>query len=289
MEGALEENPLLVAVQALLQNQQVTQEMLHMIGQQVHQNVAGAGTLRASTLRFMQVPTFGGDQDKQNLDTWLFQVEQFCDAAGIADQGERVLLAAMRLTGHAAAWWRDLCQVPDQRPTQWQQFRDRITAMYQPVSRAQLARDKLAKAMQIRSLEQYITYMRELFFAIPGITEDEKMDRFKRGLNRYLFERVAVHLPRPNTLEEMISIAVMHESLRRGADHLPQRHHDRQRAGGNDNGPAPMELGATDRRARPKTGRCYNCGKKGHYARECRAPKKDQGKEQSQQGQPPTT
>jgi hypothetical protein len=38
-----------------------------------------------------------------------------------------------------------------------------------------------------------------------------------------------------------------------------------------------MELGVAERRDMSKV-TCYNCGKKGHIARYCRSPRKDQGK-----------
>lgn len=242
----------------------------------------------------------GTGKAREDLDTWLFMAEQYFQTLQAATDAEKVMIAALHLKGHAASWWRDVTQLPhSQRPSTWNEFKRQIMQVYMPITREEVARDRLATAKQVNTLEQYVAYMRKLFYAIPNITEEEKLDRFKRGLKPHLQREVMLARPKPTTFEDMIALAALHDSLQRSSHyyhrHAPQYPRLPYRAPTVSNGPAPMELDAmqtntpsirTNRftsasmspqshplNSRNPQGqerkRCYHCGKFGHISRHC--------------------
>jgi hypothetical protein len=164
--------------------------------------------------------------------------------------------------------------------------------MFMPIDRADTARDRLAVARQREkdSVAAYTTYMRQLFLAIPGISEDEKIDRYKRGLLSHLQKEVI--LKKPSTLEEAIIIATRYDALRHT---LGKGNYERER---HFKGPSthrsaehrkddPMELGAmglqkgkqpSRKPGLKKKGKCWNCDEEGHFANECPHPRKPENK-----------
>jgi hypothetical protein len=127
----------------------------------------------------VRLPLFEGNQDKSQLDTWLFHLEQyFMTTHGMNDE-QKILLASMQLRAGAAQWFRAINKSYSAvNPLSWDKFKELITATYLPIARRTLARNKLSTAKQMHGLDQFVTYL--LFADIDGITEDEKMDMIEK-------------------------------------------------------------------------------------------------------------
>ncbi|KAJ9508991.1 hypothetical protein QJQ45_001437 [Haematococcus lacustris] len=99
----------------------------------------------------------------------------------------------------------------------WQSFKTGIKAAFISKSEAAKATDMLheAKQKQNQSALSFAMHLRTLFMQIPNITDDEQLDRFRRGLHPAL--RAMVYVQSPDTFEKAVNIVVAHDSAYRDA------------------------------------------------------------------------
>jgi hypothetical protein len=64
---------------------------------------------------------------------------------------------------------------------------------FYPADKARAARDKLAKWPQLKSVHVYSQSFLEIILDIPKIKEDEKIDRYARGLKTSIWEELCTH------------------------------------------------------------------------------------------------
>jgi Ty3 transposon capsid-like protein len=254
-----------------------------------------APVINAALLRDFKPAPFDAVGSGEELDTWIFHWDSyFTLSATNMSEMERVYLTGMNLKGSPALWFRDICH-QGQIPQTWEHMKTLLRTTFMPLGRAQLARDKLSRYRMHDNdtLVNYTSNMRRLFLAIPGISEDEKLDRYVRGLIPSL--RKDVYLRQPQSFEEAVSIAALHDVLRTGTKRMGENHTNAHR---NDD----MELDAMHfrknnrhfnkqgrfnngynkgnnnhpRQGAPKThfnkddkDRCWICNEKGHFRDQC--------------------
>lgn len=248
IQGLVQQNSTFIQIQQ--HHNSLTEAALHVLNSSSHDST---GNVMLQAMRHFRLPAFSGDKDSEDLDTWLFMVNEFFHTLPAkVDDVQKIRFAGLQLKGQAASWYRDIStRTQDQLPHTWDDFVREMKLVFMPVGRNMLAREKLAHAKQFpgQSVATYTAYMRKLFLAIPDIqtTDFEKKDRYMRGLVPSL--RKEVTLQDPSTFDDAVKIATKYGMIR---DIYSYEKYHSPRVDGNtghsSHGPTPMEIGMVAKR-----------------------------------------
>lgn len=270
---------------------QVEARIAHVIAE-INANVNRGGNTKPS-----KPDTYGGRKDPE---LWLYGVDLYYAASGITSDFAKIAFADALLRDDALVWRRTTVA-----PTSWDEWKAMLISAFQPVNPTETARDRLARLRQTGPVRSYASAFRTVTLLIPTITDDEKKDRFIRGLKPKIMHDVKVKAP--TTFDEAVQIAVRLDTLDAwrpsGAPSTMSGRNPKT------NGTAPMDLDVnaiafnpiavrssanaitesrpsyrdvtrgshpprkplTDREREDfkKRGICFKCRKPGHLAREC--------------------
>jgi hypothetical protein len=200
----------------------------------------------------------------------------------------------MHLEGDAAKWYDMRMAMPNAADLNLDMLLAELQRTFTPLTADKMARDKLARLQQTRSVSAYNSQFRKLVLDIPDLAPADSLDMYQRGLK----EEVAVYLAMVSpadlltamaTAERMDALIWRRKSKRaqpgyRGTGMQPWQQQQEQQ-------PDPMELGAMarngqqgDQRGDQSTGHlnswqqqrhyvfpghCRACGQYGHKAKFC--------------------
>ena len=270
------------------------------------QLVAARGPAEQGERRFgvkMERPDYFEGGKNQDVDTWVFQVQEHLGLVGIVAEPARVAYAASLFRGNAALWWRERCE-QNLRPATWQEFAAALRTQFRPENWSRRGRDELATMYQYskESAADFVHRFRATCLKIEHLSEEEKLDRFVRALVNDV--RLQVELRNPATFNDAALIAERADTvLARTTGHgSRQMWQQKKNKGGyrpppppvhtsgetsTGQGPEPMEIGSL--RRKPLTQQeiqqlrsqnaCFYCRKPnaGHMARNCPEKVKKQG------------
>lgn len=145
------------------------------------------------------------------VDTWLFNIDQYLTLAKLSNPNvpitdeNRIRFASSYLKGTAAVWWYNRVSIAAVSNT-WADFKNAVIREFVPSDHAKRARDKLRKLKQTRTVVRYLSDFRNIILTIPGMQEDEKVDRIIEGLKFNI--RVEVLKAQADTLDECARVAL---------------------------------------------------------------------------------
>lgn len=221
-----------------------------------------------STPKRNKPPTFDG---KGSVDSWLAHIQEYCSTS---PNEQKLAIAVTYLTGSAHDWYIGTKQLQDSPVLTFVGFCQAISKRFNPADKARAARDKLAKWRQLKSVHIYSQSFLEIILDIPTITEDEKIDRYSRGLKTFIWEELCTH--NYTTLDELMNEAERVEAAK--ARKYQGITSDQGVPRGESNRiPVPMDLGAVsvgkltpeEREKCLRLGLCLRCRKPGHMAKDC--------------------
>ncbi|KAF1334827.1 Membrane protein, partial [Globisporangium splendens] len=243
--------------------------MLQERGQQ--QSSVAAKSPRAEFLK-LNVSTHRGGEGEPLL-RWLVELDAAVNARQITDEGLKVSFAMSCLAGRAKTWAYGRRLHDPSAFTSYEEFKSESKLTFEPPKNEFRSR---AEFLDLRQGKHDIhAYSQRARYLVSNVVEEPidmatQIAVYMKGLNdgpikTYLFR------DHPKTLEEAISRSIQEDfSMKQSKLHS---HSQAPRS----NGPEPMDLSAVDslttQMPRKKSVRCNRCGKNGHFAYECMAPR----------------
>ena len=232
---------------------------------------------------------FSGDNESQNVEAWLFSVEQFfllCNVGNLQNvQQKKAIFVGTLLSGKASVWYRNYVNtLGNMDNLSFNNLKTALLARFKMHNELEDARTQLDSLKQSGPVKDYVSTFEELLMKVTDLSVAAKVHRFLSGLNANIRVGVRsgmVKKPENRLTEEdlatTISLALAVESC--AADQGFVSNGSTPTANPNVS-VEPMELGAIQRRThgnrpikREFDGVCLGCGRYGHKKSDCYAPK----------------
>jgi hypothetical protein len=161
-----------------------------------------------------QPPLFHKTEEPLDADAWLRTVEsKFALLSAPCSEANKALFAAQQLRGTARIWWDHYSAMqPDGHVVSWEEFKAAFRAHHIPEGLIERKLNEfLALTQGTRTVMQYAQAFNHLcqYASYHADTDAKKRDRFRRGLNTKLRERL--NLARADTFNELVNMAITQE------------------------------------------------------------------------------
>jgi len=225
----------------------------------------------------VKIPTFKG-APKENVMTWMLQVQNVFKAQGIEDEQKRICYAATGFEDAALQWYLNKVAAANDEEEEntfedWNTFADELKNSFQPPNYQQYLRRQLKSLRQTNSVQEYASQFRNIMGQVTDMGEPDKIGYFIDGLKPAT--RMEVSYRSPETFEEAWQAAIKYDTAMFGQGKPIVNYNPPPTK--NFSKPTPMELDQAETQRKyfkpnnKKKGNCYNCGKPGHHSRECRS------------------
>lgn len=250
-----------------------------------------------SNFKFTKPSMYDGERKARTLDNWIYSVNQYCRNYGLED-AEAIDVAVSFLEGTALQFWR--MYEKDDGYLSIRDLNDFFSAIrnkFFPVDYVRNLREKLSRLKQKTSVSQYNQVFDETLFQLPSdeYTEKDMLFNYISGLKPEVKIQVSISKPKNLTdaqaTAELCDDVIFNARKNTSENSKNNRPQTRRRY-------EPMDVdniehekpdgksykgykknnsrnSNSDNYNSNRSIECYNCGKRGHIARECWSKKND--------------
>ena len=210
---------------------------------------------------------------KMSPQIWASHLEDYFEA--ISMETGQIPFAGLHLTGNAKIWWRR-AKFIGVLPEDWSIFVNMLIAQFSPIDGNRKAREQLNHLRQTSSVQDYIGKFTNLMYEINDMGQPDAFHKFMDGLKPHIQIEMKKREITSN-LGVLQTQALRFDELTfslRSSEHSGfKKFHERK----------PFDKTHHDKKPAPSKGfhlmekkdiTCFNCGIKGHIAKDCRKPKK---------------
>lgn len=209
---------------------------------------------------------------KGSIVSWTTHMDNYLQ--NVSDD-EAIKIAVSYLHDGAHEWWMVYQKAEEGNSIRtWSALKEALVRRFDVLNKEKIARDKLAKWRQIKDVLSFNEDFQKIILEIPGISAEEQIDRYTRGLKPYIWRELCTKDYKQ--LADAMRDAERIESAHRRGGSLPRGETSR-RNGEAMNKPTPMDIGNVqltkltneERERCMKEGLCLRCRQKGHMAKDC--------------------
>jgi Retrotransposon gag protein. len=162
----------------------------------------------------VRIPMFKG-APKENIITWMLQVQNLFAAQGIEDEQKKICYAATGFEDAALHWYLNKVATAnaaheDHAFDEWKDFATNLRQAFQPPNYQQHLRQQLRNLRQYTSVQEYASRFRNIMGQITGMGEDDQIAYFIEGLKPST--KMEVSYRSPGTFEETWEMAVKYDT-----------------------------------------------------------------------------
>jgi Ty3 transposon capsid-like protein/Zinc knuckle len=255
-------------------------------------------------MRPRQPDKYHGQRDFLLLGNWIFSVDQFFTLTDMPVLKQAAFVSTL-LRDEALLWFRSYYANQDPKtPLTWNTLRAAMQEYFAPPNEDRRLQDEWANLRQHGTVFEYVSVLTALAMRIPGLGQNQILDKFIRGLKPKT--RIEVELRDPKTPDEAYRLADRFDRIvygTRNTSFLTQNYNRyAPTSNGNTYGNTygntnvdygePMQIdtlrprrpGSNGQRRRTQ-GLCFTCGRPGHIAMNCPATRQQQQfRKSNQQG-----
>ncbi|KAK8658468.1 hypothetical protein V6N13_036674 [Hibiscus sabdariffa] len=158
---------------------------------------------KAPRTRVPEPQRYEGNRSAKELENFLFDIEQYFRATRIDTNEDKVVVAAMYLTGGAKLWWRSkfnngVCSIKT-----WEVLKKELLNAFFPENVDYTARKKLRDLTHTGSVREYVREFATLLLDIRDMSEKDKLFAFLEGLKQWA--RLEVQRRQPHDVAAAMS------------------------------------------------------------------------------------
>jgi hypothetical protein len=132
-------------------------------------------------------PKYYGKQG-EDLEAWLFQLEESNRLFPITDELQRIRYTALFLRETAAKWYASMQMADPPQIVDWESFTTKLKQQFVHMDQKWLARNQMFSLKQVGNVRDYSVRFRNLLILIPDMSAPDALDKYIRGLKDFAWK-----------------------------------------------------------------------------------------------------